>query len=368
MIVYFSVLIIAPILLMLGKRKNNGALLGDSRESIYHNYNKLFVYLSYIFILFFAVIRYDVGPDYHSYLSIYESAKNFRLTNLKKYEPGYYFICFVLGKFIENGFWHFGLFSAITYWLIYKWILKNTRMSAFALYLFFAFGYYITAFVLVTQWVAVPILFLSYTELKNKNNKKAFCLALCACLFHYSAVVALPVLLFACNPRRRITHIIFIGLSIFFYLFYDIGIDIIYRLYQMIPWLSGGKYQGYFDKDWIINGNVLANPLFCLITYVFVSIYEKKMKAINKNIYVYVNILVMAFCISIIGQRLFVFNRLQWYFVPIIIILLTNVAETMPSESKNVFIIICLVLGFAFFVYGMLSGAAGGLPYKTIFS
>ena len=329
--------------------------------------NKIFlsnylIFFSFVIFFLFAALRKNVGTDYIEYVILFKNIINDeKLSFSTNIEPIFVILCEIIGFFSNNPVWIFIITSFIIYYFLFKTILKECKFYELGIFLFIAFNFYTSSLNIVRQWMAITIVLYSYTFLKEGNKNKFLKYVILAICCHYTAIIVLlfSKLIFKINDEK--TRIIIIFLGVLFYLNTNFIVNILQSLCLKIPIFI--KYYKYLSLNENIGGNVLVLPMFCIITYVL-YLYQKR----NKDLKIYINILCLGFFVSIIGQRMLIFNRLQYYFVAILVIVIPKIIMMMNEKDKKISYFICFLLGSLFYIYSLNKNGGEPIPYQTIFS
>jgi hypothetical protein len=180
---YFAFAIICAASSIFDQAKNNNSVL---LRGI------LFLYLS-IFLIIFAGFRYETGYDYEGYKNIFEAIiQNIHFSELL-IEPGFWIIFRGL-DFFEFPFAlaFVTLFSiAIKLYVIKKW----SPMPIYSLLIYFSGVFLEKDFGQIRHGLAMALFLLSMYLILANYRARGYLSFLAAFLVHYSAIVALPIIL-----------------------------------------------------------------------------------------------------------------------------------------------------------------------------
>ncbi|HXH99788.1 MAG TPA: EpsG family protein [Sphingobacteriaceae bacterium] len=200
-------------------------------------YEDFFYTLLVLFAVFFAGFRYQIGNDYDSYASIYQSISADPLSTYV--EPGFAYFCFFLSwlGISEQGM--FLVFSATTIILLAKTLKKYSvnPLVSFMIFLFLP-GYYWNTLSIVRQFFAMAIIFYGVKYIINREFLKYLLCVIIATVFHKTAVIMIPLYyLVQLNFSR---FILLAGL-------------IIVIIFPLTSYLEGNilltDYEDYFTSD-----------------------------------------------------------------------------------------------------------------------
>lgn len=137
-----------------------------------------------------AGIRYGIGTDYYSYLSIFENIKS---GNEVRTEIGFNFLNLLVANMGGNIHVLFFLISFLTFLFIYLSLHKYRKSISVGLGMFiFMLLFYHDSFNGVRQVLAVSILLYSFNFIIEKRFWKFLITVLLASSFHLSSLVVLP--------------------------------------------------------------------------------------------------------------------------------------------------------------------------------
>ena len=155
-------------------------------------------------ILLFTLIiglRYNVGMDYESYYRSYVMQSSAGMP-WGVFEPGFVF----LNRFLNH--FHFppyALFSAVAFSqivLFYKVFENKPYLLSIAVLLLFLMGHVFGMMNVLRHFIAAMVILLGVRYVSSSKMIWKFLLCIvCALLFHYSAVAALPIALLCLIPR-----------------------------------------------------------------------------------------------------------------------------------------------------------------------
>jgi len=138
-----------------------------------------------------AALRYRIGTDYGNYTRFYESYG----TRFQIMEPGFTALANVCHFFHLSPHLFVAAVSAITYALI---CFSAPRKMTFVVVLFYVLSFsYFTSWNVARQMLAVSILFYGLCRYYRRKQKTGIVCFIIACTVHYSAIAALPLVLFS---------------------------------------------------------------------------------------------------------------------------------------------------------------------------
>lgn len=195
MIVYYIVFIVILFLayiydLMI---KKDFAHLSDLEDRKNGKYNFLY-YLIGATLISVAGLRYRVGVDYISYFNSFETRAATVLDSILSFEePGLNIIAYFINILGGNGYTFIFILSFFTIALVLKTIYRECYSVLNSLMLYFLIGAWHGSFNGVRQYAASAILFWGHKYLYEKNFYRYTLIVLIATMFHFSAIVMIPI-------------------------------------------------------------------------------------------------------------------------------------------------------------------------------
>lgn len=358
MAVYLTSLLFSYVFLLLSrfeKNRNNKIM------------KKIYITISLLVLTIVAGIRYDVGTDFMMYEDFFNRANDLTLFTTRL-EFMFICICKIIYFFTTNSFFMFFAIALFIYYHVYKMAVNTNKMYEITIFLFICFGFYTGSLNIMRQWMGIVMMFMALLSF-NMNKKKAIIYAIIGVLCHYTALVTIPIYYLCTKIKSNKTRMMIIITSILLYLNLDFVLSICYEILNFIG--IGAKYYKYFLNYDALNTNILAMPMFTLITYVgYLLFVSKKNKENDKenNVDNVVNTVIFGFVTSLLGTRNIIFERIQYYFTFGIIFLIPLILERTNKKITYMLYTFCIVAGTIFYIYILSKNGGEPLPYKTIFN
>lgn len=169
-------------------------------------------------ILVFAVItglRYDVGLDFFNYYDGYVE-QNVAEMSWDKYEPGFALLNKMLHCLQLPTFFLFMSIAFLQIFFFYKVFEDKPYMLSIGVFFLFTMGQVFGMMNIMRHFIAAMIVLSGFRYAFYKTTVWKFILCvICAALFHYSAVITLPVALFSLFIRPTFLDKRWVMLSIF---------------------------------------------------------------------------------------------------------------------------------------------------------
>ncbi|MCS2714474.1 EpsG family protein [Bacteroides thetaiotaomicron] len=294
------------------------------------------------FILFllvvFAGLRYNVGVDYPIYEDIFNDPYSVHALAIEPIWLGINKVLRALGMGVRVFFF---LTSWLVVWGFYIGIRKMSFHFYISILLFVLCGFYFESMNIVRQYVAVSLLFVSFSYFVEKKSRKYFLCVLCAILFHYSVLVILP-LIWISRFKYPVWLLI---ITLFVSAFYG---KILFNLiveYIMPSFTEIGYYQyGVEDFDSGVSSGVLR--LFYNLFGIFILSLYAKQNQIHPYLHILVNMFVMGLLLYNIFYLFMPARRLYHYFFPYLILLFPYYLRCFNRISQVIILTgTCLVFG-----------------------
>ncbi|HWR24204.1 MAG TPA: EpsG family protein [Feifaniaceae bacterium] len=323
--------------------------------------NLWFVFLVIASLTLVAGLRFMVGTDYVNYSIAYQDIRTDfgQAVQIHDTEYGYMALAWIFGCFFKMPFAFLAFLALLTNMLVVLSLRESSEMFWFSCVLYILMYFYFTTFNLVRQSLAVSITFFAHKHLVEKKFFHYLLFVLLASLFHYSALILIPIYFVVHRPAwSRLIFFGFIAVGLVL-VFYDSVMNVVFSL------LSGTRYSVYEevvteagDGVGILRIAVAAAPVALSL------LFKGRLKEHN----VIVNMSAINLMITLLATRQIYFVRMSFYF-SIYYLLLLPVLVGLLKDAKTKFIA-CLALLFCYgaYCYVLLPVEGGVLPYQTIAS
>jgi hypothetical protein len=309
--------------------------------------NKTFKFLAVLLLLAFSAFRENVGVDYSSYLSYFNS---FRDGNVPfDFEPLNMLIIKIITLLNFPNESIFAIYSCITILSISYFIKKSSINYELSLFIFFTLGiFYFSTFNGIRQWVAISIILISFIKYAEDKKRLSFLLYILATMFHFSAVIFILLPLFFYRFSLRILILIFTG-SIF----------VTHLLLLLIQYTSYGMYLN--DLTFTKKGNTVFLLLYfisLIIIIIFLG-YFKRQKQLDKRIIFLLNMNLASIYFFVLGYFLLHLDflsvmRLNMYFEMQLIVLIPMVLEKIYNKYLKLNLTYLSIIFFSAYYFYLL--------------
>ena len=269
------------------------AFLNISDERIFPKYEKILLILLFIFLFIFAAFRYDTGYDFNSYKQIFDNL-NFNKIFLTDIEIGFSTVVCCI-KALGLGYqWLILLIASISLLFKYKAIEKYSIYPFVSLMIYFSSNFIIQDFGQMRQGLAVALALYSIQYIKDQKLIKFLSIIFIAIMFHYSAIVFVPLYWLSKLDLNLKAIISILGISIALFIIMKTGI-IEYILYNIIKsQFLINKYIAYTSKGGYL-GFLKLTFIFRVGIFILFYLLKDKIKPNCK----YYNVLATGYLLSI---------------------------------------------------------------------
>lgn len=315
----------------------------------------LFLFLIITILSLFVGTRTEsVARDYSNYFDYFELIifNNLYLADFYRIEPGLKFIPQFFKLFIYDTSLIINLsFLLIAFISIFYKIKIITYLSEsflLSLIIYFSNLYMKQDFIAIRSGIATAFVFYSYyLYLNDKNKWKVIIYFLLAMLFHYSAIIFLPVFFF---NRITINKLMVIMLSSIMISFVDIS----FLNIKEILYLFGRESTSYEDVDVALNKFNFRIIFTLIFTFYFYICQKKFLRYTNFESLFKLNIysLIMFFLFSNLNMAFSLRSFELLSFVQVI--LLTFILKDNIKIRKHIFmglILIYCILSYIYIMY-----------------
>ena len=321
-------------------------------------------YISFLSLVLFSGLRYDVGMDYSSYKELYYDS--FSGLNSEIKEIGWAF----LFHFFCNIGCPFGiivlLISFASIFCMFKFIYRYSPYPFLSILIFFCFTqYYTYSFNVMRQCLATYVFLVSLKHIEERNFWSfTFTLLFLTIFVHTSSIILYPLYFvlhkrFSWWVKAILLLVATLSSKFVIYLF-----------------LQSETYKIYLSFDNFSNAVSITTYILLLIGMSF-FLLEICIKKWSRREVILLN---MSFCFSVFllitfvfenTPLIIVFERIAYYFTPVLIVIIPMVIKRFFTDKSTFLLLPIVSIVYAlFFCYTLDSGGVKNnlLPYKSIFS
>ena len=300
-------------------------------KKTFHIYRILFTILMALGLFFVMALRdVSVGTDTYSYFLEYESAEEFINYNLRPTELGYSYFNFLVSKTGINYQGYLSIISAffiIVVSLLFYQYSKNIPLSFF---LHITIGLFAFSMSGIMQTLAIAIVFIAFLFLLRGRQLAFFILVAFATLIHNSALIFISVYFLRNIRLSKYQAILVFAISLSTFVTSRIVAPLIQTL---INGLSLIQYFRYFNEINYINPVVIivyiAIPLSCL----FIWPKNRQGEHVEKILSISFVMACLNIVIYALSLRINLFERLSYYFILPIAILIPNIIQHIKTKN-----------------------------------
>lgn len=318
-----------------------------------NNSQKIRIIAAITMLILIAGLRKGIGTDYSGY-AIHYNALSIGAESGSNFEIGYNVLNYILSFIGFSDQWLFFLLSAFLV-LSIAWIsYKNSVNIDMSIYLFVALYFYFASFNIIRQFIAIPIILLAFEYLCQKDFVKYFACVILASLFHYSALIMLPVYFLVSHQFSRKVHIVIVIICFFLALF---GRPVISAVMTILP-----RYQVYFDFP---AGSAWCDIAILSLNYWLLQCVDEDAK--KENVYnVYVNFSLLSIVVSFLTFTNILFARITPYFYifSILSIPFSLMHISFDVRLRRIISLGTILITFLYCLYYLMNNNAGIVPYS----
>lgn len=294
------------------------------------NKNKALMFSFVLITLIAAFRRCDIGADtlqfYRDFSNIIADA-SWKYSNFR-YEPGFYYLCKVLGLVTNNAQILIITTSIFINFSICKFIKKNSPDLCLSTILYIITLSFFSNMNIMRQALALAILLFGFEYLKEKKYVKYILIVLVASQFHTVAYASLLLLLFTILPNKRKVYFIEVIAAIVSFIFYK-------QLFNILT--LGFGYSGYATSEFGVSnyfGAVLsALETFIIIGFLILFSYNKTDKDMSNKMKLCTIASILYMWFSFLVIRMNIFNRISELFSIYNIIFIPCLLEKMNKNN-----------------------------------
>jgi hypothetical protein len=312
-------------------------------------YVKLILFFLISIIIFFIGLRYRTGADFNGYLIIFDDPLKEYTAVIPK-EPGYVILNRIFKYIFGN---YYILQCSITFFVcfsVYKFIVRYSKYPLVSLFLFIIFFFDDILMAQMRQSIALGIVLLSTKYIFNRKIIPFLFMVVLACMFHISAICAIPLYFLTWYFNKIISAIAMLA-SLIFYYKNNILILILSLIAPLLPgrlseiaikYLNSELYAGQTQG---LNTGIYYIANLLLAMFLVLTIKPKD----NKMIF-FINTIIIAAIITNVSTGLVIIQRLRAYYLVYGIIGYTYIFKSINFRKlRDLFVIYacCIVVFFA---------------------
>lgn len=323
--------------------------------------NTIFLFCSFLILVFFSGFRGDFTSDYKNYASLFHAYNLYSLpevltTNFYQ-EKGYVLFSRLIGEFTNDPMYLMLCSSILIVLLFLKEFKRESRIVWLSILLFINIGAYYTSFNIIRHIMAVAIIFAGSKFIYNRKFFKFFVVVLIASFFHTTAIVFIPFY-FILNARYNKRNFIAIILgSVITTIFIGDILNIIFRF----------GFQRYTNYEYGITGLNLTSAVVPIAILLFVLFHKNLINLKEIKTKIWFNATFYYAIFTILGLRIQMIQRFADFFAPYILLLIPLVISNIKNKNQKIIYYYLIVTLLIAYNYITLSGT-GYDPYYFIWN
>ena len=327
-----------------------------------------FVFVFFIMLILISVytLRWCNGTDYYNYYLDFQKMKYVKMDYILKHRDILFSLLTYYTYKLSNG--NFIIYNMILGILIYVPVVLTLKKQSsnflvtMLLYIFMTL--YFTPFNTIRQGIACSICFYAYNYINQHEYMKFVVMVLVASMFHSTALILIPILLFL-NEEFFSNKI---KLAILLSIFVFINLDSLWSYFIEFLNLIGQSKIASDYKDSLLdeNGVNIYRVIVAFLPTVISYIFYNKIKQSNegmKNIDFMMNMSIFSAIFILFGIKFAVIARVSQYFEIYNVLLYPYILKCFDIKARRFVTFSVLVL---YFVYMSVLLPSGGdiVPYQ----
>ncbi|WP_118857369.1 EpsG family protein [Sphingomonas mesophila] len=310
----------------------------------------------FLFMALMIGVRFQVGADYHSYINIFSWTSEATFDEaIERGDPGYQFVNWLVGQW-DGKMWHVNLICGA----IFAWGLMRfcQRQPAPLLAALVAIPYLVTVVAMgyTRQAVAIGVIMAGLASLDRRGSIPHFVIYVgIAALFHRTAIIALPLAIFAGrrNHLLNLIAIVLAGLALYYSLLEE-SVDTLVKNYIEARYGSQGAAI-----------RVAMNVLPATI----LLIYSRKLGLTDysRRFWVLVALVALA-CVPalFIVPSTTAIDRIALYLIPIQIVVFSRLGLLLNGAALGRLMVVAYSFAILFVWLNFAAHAFAWVPYRTV--
>lgn len=312
-----------------------------------HKRREFFLLLTYVHLLLFHILRDPfIYPDSDNYLDGFNLAIEcssfkdliYNPVVFLRFEPGYMILNYIASRFCSSEYTIFIASSIIIisgYVYVVKRYSKSPLLSILIILLYPLI--FQQSFFVLRQHIACAIFMFSLPYIETRQLGKYILIVFCAIMFHYSAIVLLP-LYWIYSFRLSSLKPMYI---IYFIVFY-----ILARLLLNYVSVINDRYSDYM----LNGGNLLVCAIFLLTSVLYIIFIKNKRVLLNNSenrMIITYNMYALIICLITLGLSLGrMTNYFSFYLCVIIPFLYKKLPKPLGVLVASIFMVFIVIFNY----------------------
>lgn len=342
------------------------------------NNNTLLIGVIFIFLFLYSALRsYLVGIDSYNYTLIFKdiiSTPIMLYLQNSRIENGYVILNYILGIFTKNPQIIFVFSSLIINYSFARSFLKYSENTLLSTMIYIAI-FFSSTMNITRQYLALSLIFLYFESILDKKVGKSIVFLILATLFHNTAIIFAPLLIFAMSninfTQKNILLLLISLISVS--AFHQLLIENFVKLFPIYGrFLSSRFYSSssQLSLPWLLI--YLLILILSLIAFKYLQNINKKNSSTGtitqkKQRFGLIIIWYMMFILSFyLSSKLWIASRLFAYFQPSLCFIIPNTIEYVFSNNKKIkksMYVFVFILFFLWAIHIFKQDPHGVFPY-----
>lgn len=303
------------------------------------------------FLLVFVGLRFNTGADWNNYKLAFESiSEGIKSTG---WESGFIVLMKVIFYLFGNYYVLQFLVTSLLLYSLNKFYTNNTNYPILSMTLFVLIFFTSILMAQLRQSIAMSVILIGAKYVFKRNFLKYLIIVVLACLFHVSAIVALPIYFLNRKISTTISVLLILTVQVF-YFFPSVILNMVETIVVIFPSRFQRLFEvyvgtSYADKVEFSSGVYYIATLLFLIVVLFLS-----KKSTDKSIYFH-NTLIILIILYSLSKAFLILERFQSYYYVFAIVCVVNMLDLKISSIKlNATKIISFAIIYSFFLFPLI--------------
>lgn len=324
------------------------------------------LYISYIIGIILIVIaanrNFNVGRDLVNYIPRFQNISHVSswhemktLADSYSFELGFVIVCKILSC-LGNEAQVFIIASSIIVGLGFLLVSKYSKMPITMMMMFFCFGIWGSSLNVIRQFIALTLLVFSIRFIEKQEIGKFIITVLMATTIHSTSILFIVMYFFHIKPINKKFMYRFLSICLVMILIGN-------RLIELL--VSKTSFAWYLNKN---DGSGQSTLILLMTIFVGGYLIKGKIEKIDSNYNIWFGAIVLAIILNIFALRWGIFARAMKFFLPFIMILITDIMYSLRKNKIlfcgiSIFIIIFFVMYFKEIIMGTTAMQEGWINY-----
>lgn len=303
------------------------------------------------FLLVFVGLRFNTGADWNNYKLAFESiSEGIKSTG---WESGFIVLMKVIFYLFGNYYVLQFLVTSLLLYSLNKFYTNNTNYPILSMTLFVLIFFTSILMAQLRQSIAMSVILIGAKYVFERNFLKYLIIVVLACLFHVSAIVALPIYFLNRKISTTISVLLILTVQVF-YFFPSVILNMVETIVVIFPSRFQRLFEvyvgtSYADKVEFSSGVYYIATLLFLIVVLFLT-----KKSTDKSIYFH-NTLIILIILYSLSKAFLILERFQSYYYVFAIVCVVNMLDLKISSIKlNATKIISFAIIYSFFLFPLI--------------